>query len=75
MSQTDILREPEYQTLIDTTTTADTIYICKSERGVATSAAEWYCKKIDTSGPITIKSASSRGFDQVADDRASLTYI
>lgn len=71
---TDLLREPRYQTLIDTTTTASAIYICKAERGVATSAAQWYVEKIDTSGPITIKAASSRAFDQVADDRASLTY-
>ena len=65
--------EGNQQTLIDTTTTANTIYVCKTERGVATSAASWFIKAIDTSGPITIKAASA-AYDQVADDRASLTY-
>jgi len=65
--------ESNEQTLIDTTTTADTIYICKAERGAATSAASWFIKAIDTSGPITIKAASS-AYNQIADDRASLTY-
>jgi len=65
--------ENNEQTLIDTTTTADTIYICKAGRGVATSAASWFIKAIDLSGPITVKSASA-AYDQVADDRASLTY-
>ena len=73
MARTAAINPVDYQTLIDTTTTADTIYICKSDRGVATSAAAWKVRQIVTSGPITIKDASD-DFDQVCDDRASLTY-
>ena len=61
------------QKIIDETTTADTIYVCRAARGTATSAAKWFIEKIDISGPITIKAASA-AYDQVADDRASLTY-
>jgi hypothetical protein len=73
MSQTSNIDGVRLQKLIDTTSTANVIYICKAEFGTATSAAEWYIEEINTSDPITIKSASN-AFDQIADDRTSLTY-
>ncbi len=60
-------------TIVDTTTTANTIYIGKAEHGIATSAAEWFIKRIVTTSGADIK-AVGVDFDQVWDDRAVLVY-
>jgi hypothetical protein len=65
--------------IVDTTTTANTTYICEAVAGSASSAASWRIQRIVVSGGITTTtwagSAGSYGrFNQVADDRATLTY-
>ncbi len=70
---TRTLREVDLHTIVDTTTTANTIYIGKADHGVATSAAEWFVRKIVTSDGANITSVGT-DFDQVWDDRAGLVY-
>jgi len=60
-------------TIVDTTTTSGTIYIGVADNGVASSAAEWFIKKIVTADGADITSVGT-DFDQIWDDRTSLTY-
>jgi len=53
---------------------ANTTYIGFAPRGDATSASTWLIKKISVSGTVTTTAWASTEFDQVWDDRASLTY-
>lgn len=54
---------------------ASVTYICEAVPGTATSAASWRVQRISVSGNVTTISYAGGGkFDQVADDRASLTY-
>ena len=69
----EILHKVHLHTIVDTTTTASTIYIGKAEHGVATSAPEWFVFKVVTTSGADITSVGL-DFDQVWDDRASLTY-
>ncbi len=69
----DILHKVTLHTILDTTTTANIIYIGKADHGVATSAGEWFIRKIVTANGADITSVGT-GFDQVWDDRASLSY-
>ena len=70
---TRTLRELDPHTIVDTTTTAGTIYIGKAEHGIATSAAKWFIRKIVTASGADVTSVGT-AYDQVWDDRASLTY-
>lgn len=68
-----------YITKIDDTTTTDAIYIGKAAltgSAVATSSASWQIKRIDTSTLAMDKkwADGNDSFDNVWDDRASLTY-
>ena len=69
----DILHKIDLHTIVDTTTSTTLIYIGKAEHGVATSAPEWFIRRIDTASGANITSASKK-FDKVWDDRASHTY-
>lgn len=69
----EILHKVTLHTIVDTTTTAATIYIGKAEHGVATSAAEWFIIKIVTTTGADITSVGT-AFDQVWDNRVSLNY-
>lgn len=67
--------EEVYTTVIDNTSTANVTYMCEAPVGSLTSAAVWRCQKIDSgSTPNTIKWAGTGDFDQIADNRTSLTY-
>lgn len=60
---------------IDDTTTANTTYIGNAPVGSATSSAVWQIKKLDTSsGLITTWADGDASFNNVWDDRASLSY-
>ncbi len=62
---------------VDDVTTASTTYIGEAAVGSATSSAVWRVKKIDESGsPITVAItwAGTGKFDQIYDNRTSLTY-
>lgn len=61
--------------IVDSTTTAGYVYFCDAVVGTATSAAAWRISRINTSTGVTRFASGSQGlFNQVADNRASLTY-
>lgn len=49
-------------------------YIGEAAIGTATSAAAWRIKKVDSTSGIIIQWAGTGAFDQIWDNRASLTY-
>lgn len=51
-----------------------TIYLGEGLFGALSSEAKWLIKKIDLSSGVVIKLASE-DFDQIWDNRASLTYV
>ena len=55
---------------------ANTTYIGKAKFGLATSVARWQIKKISISGNVTTISWANGDddFNQIWDNRASLTY-
>lgn len=64
-------------TLLDDVTTANVTYVGKAPVGSATSSAVWQVFKLDESGtPTTLqaKYAGTGAFDQIYDNRSSLTY-
>ncbi len=63
------------KTIIDEASTTVT-YIGYAEQGAATSATSWLIEKIDedVSGDTVITWSPSSRFNQVWDDRASLSY-
>jgi hypothetical protein len=50
------------------------IYIGEGTYGASTSEPKWLIKRIDLAGGVVIK-AASKTFDQIWDNRASLTYV
>lgn len=65
--------KPVLHTKVDPASSTVT-YIGKAAPGVATSAASWAIKKIDSSSGVDITWAASGLSTQVWDDRASLSY-
>lgn len=54
---------------------ATVTYTCEAKPGTALSAAAWRIRRTTVSGSITLHEwAGTGGFDQVANNRASLTY-
>ncbi len=55
---------------------AGTTYQCSAEPGTLTSAAKWRIKKISKVGTVTSVTWADGNteFDNIADDRATLTY-
>lgn len=74
--QSYILQAPPMAQIIDTSTTANTTYICVAPTGAVSSAAAWQIQRIVVSGGVTtITWADNGGFTQIADNRAtSVTY-
>jgi hypothetical protein len=68
-------RNVEEKTIIDASVT-DIVYIGKSKQGGDTSLAVWQIKKLLTSGGITniFYADSNDSYDNIWDNRASLTY-
>lgn len=61
--------------IIDDTTTANTTYIGKAAIGSATSGAVWQIAKLDTSsGMVKTWADGDSLFNNIWDDRASLSY-
>ena len=50
------------------------LYLGTAEYGALDSQAKWKIQKIDLTSGVSIKNASN-AFDQIWDDRASLTYV
>ena len=61
------------RTIVDTSTSSTIIYIGKSAFAAGTEEAVWLIKRITTTSGADIEYVSL-DFDQVWDDRASLTY-
>lgn len=62
------------QYIADSTTTTGVTYFCEAPVGIATSAAGWRCAKWDsTAGTFKYADANTK-YDNIADNRASLTY-
>ena len=79
MSQPGAATTTNYITKIDDTTTTDMVYIGKAAltgSAVATSSAVWQIKRIDTSTLAMDKkwADGNDSFDNIWDNRASLTY-
>lgn len=69
-----VLDKP-FATRIDDTTTANTTYIGKAAIGAATSSAVWQISKLDTSsGLIKTWADGDTLFNNIWDNRASLSY-
>lgn len=68
-------RAQELTTKLDEAS-ADVIYIGSAKLGTADSDASWQIRKIETSGNVTsiLYADGDRRFDNVWDNRASLTY-
>jgi hypothetical protein len=66
--------ESDSSGLIVDTVSSTLIYIGEGTFGALTSEPKWLIKKIDLSSGVVIK-AASKDFNQVWDDRASLTYV
>lgn len=75
MSQGSAKPEQKLALLLDDYTTASMTYVCEAPLGTATSAASWRIKRIDETTGLVIKWADGdESFNNVADDRASLSY-
>jgi hypothetical protein len=75
LSQGNAKTEQKLALLLDDYTTTSVTYVCEAPIGTATSSAAWRIKKIDETTGMVIKWADgNESFDNVADNRASLTY-
>lgn len=62
-------------TRLDDTTTANVVYIGKAVPGVLPSSPSWQISRLDTSTGLTKTFADGdSSFNNIWDDRASLTY-
>jgi hypothetical protein len=68
-------QETNYKTIIDTSTTAGSIYIGESELGSSTASNVWRITKITTSSGIITITMTGDLFNSVWNDRAGLTYV
>ena len=73
-SPTNSPLEVALASIVDTTTSASYIYICEAAPGSATSAAVWRCSRITVATGVTAWADGDGNFDNIADNRASLTY-
>lgn len=65
---------PSYNELIDSVTTAGFTYFCEAPIGTALSAAGWRISRLeDATGKLMWADGNAK-FDNVADDRATITY-
>ncbi len=65
----------QYAVIADNKTTGGVIYIGYADAGTATSAASWRIKKVDISNyPVITWADGDTNFNNVFDDRVSLTY-
>ena len=58
----------------DKTTTLGTTYTCEAQPGSLSSAAVWQISKYQDSTGIMLWADGNANFDNIADDRATLTY-
>lgn len=69
------ITDARYAVIADDATTGGVVYVGYAAIGSATSAGVWRIKKIDTTNyPVTTWCDGNDNFDNVFDDRVSLTY-
>lgn len=73
-SPTQSALEPALASITDTVTSASYIYICEAAPGSATSAAVWRCSRLTVATGVLAWADGDGNFDNIADNRASLTY-
>ena len=65
---------PQFNKILDQVN-ANLLYICEAVPGSSPAAAVWRVKRVSTSGTVTSISYAGAGyFDQIANNRASLSY-
>jgi hypothetical protein len=71
----EVFEEPDLALLLDEVS-ANLTYVCHAEPGTATSAAKWRVKRLKKTLKVTrgVFADSNSKFDNIADDRATLTY-
>ncbi len=69
-----IVRPTNYSVIVDDTTTAGFTYVCKAVIGTASSAASWQIVKIPDGTTPSLWADSNENFDNIADNRAALSY-
>ncbi len=67
-------QEAPFQTWDDTTSSASYSYSCEAPAGTATSAAGWRISRYEYATGKNMYADGDTNYDNVADDRASLTY-
>lgn len=73
-SKVAVSLESDSSGLIVDNASSTIIYIGEGTYGALTSEPKWLIKRIDLASGVVIKSAS-KTFDQIWDNRASLTYV
>ena len=68
------VQDAPFQSWDDNTTDPLYIYSCSAPPGVATSAAGWRVSRYEYSTGKLMYADANTNYDNVADDRASLTY-
>lgn len=64
-----------YSTDVDDYTSANVIYVGKAQPGASTASAVWQIKQVDSTSGVVIRYADGdSAFDNVWDNRVSLTY-
>jgi hypothetical protein len=66
--------DPALALIVDSTTTAGFTYLCEAQPGTAAATAAWRISKITDATGVTVWADGNGNFDNVAADRASLTY-
>ena len=73
-SKVAVSLESDSSGLIVDNASSTIIYIGEGTYGALTSEPKWLIKRIDLASGVVIK-AASKTFDQIWDNRASLTYV
>lgn len=73
-SKVAVTLEDDASGLIVDTVSSTLIYIGEGTFGALTSEPKWLIKKIDLTSGVVIKAAST-DYNQIWDNRASLTYV
>jgi len=60
--------------IADSTTTAGATYVCEADPGTASSAAKWRVSKLVAATGVLTWADGDAKFDNIADNRASLSY-
>lgn len=61
--------------IVDSSTTAGAVYTCEAAPGSLSSAAVWRISKKVTATGVTTWANGDGNFDNIADNRAALTYV